>query len=511
MKWSDGKPFTSEDVMFPWNDVTLYSPDPEVKPSDLFPTAQFVGGEAFEFDAVDDYTVVIRTAAPYTDFDMKLYQWLPLPLPVHFLEQFHPKYAESDKDPTEMWQDFQNIYASRLNLDKPVIGPWIPDTVKEGDSMTMKRNPYYWKVDPEGKQLPYVNGMRSIYIKDHQVFILRAVAGEIDWDEWGVTDPVMFQNQQQGNYTMLPKGDYYAVFKPMLAWISETYRNPDSSPEDKKLADLLVNEKFLEALQLGLDNEQLTSAFAGPDIADFIGLPLSHSRLTRGLGVGADPRSDYLWEWLKEWQRFDPEEANVILDELELKVGSDGYRHYPDGTRLDLTVGIFTDRAEAEVHEMAVLSWEENLKIRVLVERNTWSGAVVPWWVQGGIPLLSSFDIDRVWNLSLDMRTLYQYPIYDWVASGGEKGIEPHPKVKDTWLELYELQKEQVKTTDPDKKYELALEATELTLKNHVSLPLMFAGRSNSVYAHNRVQNGVVWPAWGGVNWVRWEQRWIKE
>ena len=101
---------------------------------------------------------------------------------------------------------------------------------------------------------------------------LQLAAGEYDWHAMGPpVDAVLFQQQQNGNYRLIkPPGwhNHWVFIKRKLAWITNALENPQNENDDK-LAALLLNDDFLQALQLGIDNEQLMRAFTTPELYEF--------------------------------------------------------------------------------------------------------------------------------------------------------------------------------------------------------------------------------------------------
>ncbi len=90
----------------------------------------------------------------------------PTTYPRHYLEQFHPKYnaeaeARAKAGGAESWvQNFHSKADAWRNPDIPRLNPWIvTQGIGQGDGAKViaKRNPYYFKVDPEGNQLPYID------------------------------------------------------------------------------------------------------------------------------------------------------------------------------------------------------------------------------------------------------------------------------------------------------------------------------------------------------------------
>jgi peptide/nickel transport system substrate-binding protein len=517
LKWSDGHEVTSEDVLFNLNDIQLYSPEPEVKAEDLYPSSMRIGGSPAKVSAVDDYTIMIRTAVPWADY-FALANWHAVnkPRPAHYLKQFHPRYNEALADnATEAWEEFGDVHLAYTNPDRPSLGPWIADTVNEGDFMTLQRNPFYWKTDIEGRQLPYADQLRITYVKDAEVLKLQLAGGQYDWGGMSFNpDTVLYQQQEAGNYSLVPgeNSQYWVGLKINHAWLAIDH----DDPQEQKLVELLRNFDFLKAMQLGIDNQLSMAAFVGPELAEFTAVTEGHPLLQTGLPVGmntADPRVQKLWDFMDDWMRYDPEEANRLLDALGLNRGDDGLRTYPDGSPIEITAGIFSDWEPAgEVSRQQIAKWEKELGIKIYVESQTWSAAARKWYGREAIAIVDYGTGWYDWALTLQLGGLYQYPLRDWVLSDGATGLEPIPELKEHWLKLKELADASATTSDQDEKMDLAIQATEIAIYNHLDAAWFFGAQDRRWYRHNRIVNNP-----GGVpigyirEWTRMEQWWINE
>ena len=146
-KWSDGVPFTTEDIMFYWEDHVL---DPNVSP--LFGTTQETFGPGTTLEAIDDFTIAWTFAAAFPEqylYEMAYGNFCPGP--AHIFKPLHPRY-----NPATTYDQYVNaIPAEYMNL--PVMGAWVPVTYRPDDIIVLRRNPYYWKVDENGNQLPYLD------------------------------------------------------------------------------------------------------------------------------------------------------------------------------------------------------------------------------------------------------------------------------------------------------------------------------------------------------------------
>jgi peptide/nickel transport system substrate-binding protein len=147
-KWSDGVPFTAEDVMFYWQDNIS---DPNVKPLNSGGPDSFGVGTTLE--KVDDYTVkwTFKEAFPKQYLYTMAYGGF-CPLPAHILKPQHPKYSSNT------YEQYTNAFPAEF-MNFPVMGAWVPVEYRADDIVVLRRNPYYWKVDENGNQLPYLDEM----------------------------------------------------------------------------------------------------------------------------------------------------------------------------------------------------------------------------------------------------------------------------------------------------------------------------------------------------------------
>ena len=147
-KWSDGDPFDTEDIDFFWNDIIQNA---EVTPLNGATPTTF--GDGTTLTILDDYTfrMDFQTAFP----EQVLYNMAYgnfCPGPSHVLKPQHPSYSDNTM------QEFINAFPPE-DVGFPVMGAWVPVEYRADDVIVLRRNPYYWKVDETGQQLPYLNEM----------------------------------------------------------------------------------------------------------------------------------------------------------------------------------------------------------------------------------------------------------------------------------------------------------------------------------------------------------------
>lgn len=158
VRWSDGEPFTADDIVFAFQSVLL---NPEIRRS--APLWLRSGGEVAALEKVNDYTVVFRFKAANGLFLLRLANNAGSDLtryPRHYLEQFQPEFnadieALVAREGYTSWVDLFNARVDLRNLELPVLSAW--QLVEVGETLVAERNPYYWKIDTNFNQLPYID------------------------------------------------------------------------------------------------------------------------------------------------------------------------------------------------------------------------------------------------------------------------------------------------------------------------------------------------------------------
>ena len=336
MKWSDGALLTAADFDFWWNHVNL---NDTLSPS---PRPEFViNGEVGEFEVVDDLTVQWTFVAPHANLPGLLSHWvgsqMPRWMPRHYLEQFHADFADEDELNAAIadagFSTWDELFNNRVNVqyglhfnnvDLPVLLPFKTSRAMELNIMVADRNPYYWKVDPDGKQLPYINEIILTNYEGPDVRDAAIAAGEMNWvntDTTFTNFPLYQQNAEAGNYEV-------------RLW--QTSRSAEHTimfnhhVKDEVLREIFSDIRFKQAMSHAIDRQTIANV------------------VYQGFGVPAQvqmiPGSRYrVEEYVTRYTEYDPETAASLLDEVGLAVGDDGMRMRPDGEpliiRLDIQIG----------------------------------------------------------------------------------------------------------------------------------------------------------------------------
>jgi peptide/nickel transport system substrate-binding protein len=348
-KWSDGQPFTTEDFRYWFEDV---AEDPDLSPSGL-PVAMLPNGERPKFEVLDAQTVRFTWSRPNPLFLPALAGPDPMFIycPARYLKQFHKKYADK-KTLDELvkqaglrnWSALHNkldVMYRNDNPDLPSLEPWILKTKLPSDRIVFERNPYYYRVDGAGHQLPYID--RIVFsIANSKIIPAKAGAGESD---------LQARYLSFDDYTFLKAGEETNGYKVRL-WRtgpgSQLALYPNLNVEDPVWRGLLRDVRFRQALSLATNRHEINQAI-------FFGLAIE------GQNTVLPESPLYRPEYRDQWADFDPKEANRLLDLIGLKRhGEGGMRQLPDGRPLDIIVENSGESTEqSDVLELIRDSWRQ--------------------------------------------------------------------------------------------------------------------------------------------------------
>lgn len=445
MRWSDGTPATADDFMFWWEDII----NNEDIVADV-PTVWRPGGEPMGVSKIDDYTIEFTFAEPYRFFkyylgDLAVRQ-MPL-RPRHYLEQFHIDYnpnatalaVEAGFDEWyELFVDMGGgVEPQYHQLDgMPTLFPWV--TVEYRPEIWVgERNPYYFRVDPEGKQLPYIDRVVVEISTNVEVQTGKAVAGQVDYSAVALsfTDiPLLRESEAAGGFTAhlwdVPMGAMPSIL------INQAY------PEDRDpvLREIFQDVRFRRALSMAIDREEANRvAYFG------VSYPTQATVLPGSRWDSPEVRN--------AWAEYDVAAANALLDDMGLRWDSNRqWRLRPDGERLSVvieTIDVGAIRGYSRIMPLIKEYWDaigvqtilNQIEPGLFGPRLTASELQVTMW---GIDTFNdlSFQILGPWIIpgtSYGGTTWHAFPWHQWVVSDGRQGEEPPPEVmrmRELWLEM---------------------------------------------------------------------------
>ncbi len=323
LKWSDGEPFTADDIMYWYNDELL---NKEITP--VFPAWLAPAGEQVKVEKVDNYTVKFRFKRPYSLFlEYIATRNASFAAPKHYLQQFHPKYAPMDKimeqAKKEGFDAWYKLYGNRADLysnyNLPRLTSWIVSAPPTPTRIIIERNPYYWKVDTAGNQLPYIDRIAFDLVQSTEMITLKAVQGELDMQErnLAITDfTLLMENREKGDYQVY---QWDGGETGSAVFFNQNYT------KDKFIANLLRDIRFRTALSLAINRDEVSQLM-------FLGKATPPYTIFPKESMQSDPAIRKLYE-------YNVSEANKLLDSMGLtKKDKDGFRLRPDGKPIQLTI-----------------------------------------------------------------------------------------------------------------------------------------------------------------------------
>ena len=346
-RWSDGKPFTSEDFRYFWEDVA--------NNKDLSPTGPekrlTVDGKLPKVSYPDAATVVYEWHAPNPGFVSALAGPTPLVLyrPAHYMRAFHAHYADATalaqsarRANARNWAQLHNRLDNlnrNDNPDLPTLDPWVVRTRAPADRFVFERNPFYHRVDENGRQLPYVDRL-IMNVADSKILAAKTGSGESDLQARGLTF---------ANYTFLRQAGKRNDFEARL-WNTAKGAHialyPNLNASDPMWRSLLRDVRFRRALSLAINRREVNQVV-------YFGLAVEGANTL----LPASPL--YQARYRNAWSGFDLAQANRLLDEIGLtKRDARGVRLLPDGKPLEIVVETAgEDSEQIDVLELIHDSW----------------------------------------------------------------------------------------------------------------------------------------------------------
>lgn len=440
MRWSDGHPFTANDIQW-WYDEIIRSdlrdaPAGVAGMNTLTDTITAVDDTTLRFDFAQPNPLFLLTSRGFAGGEVSSWERTA----PHYYEQFHPKF-----NPVE-GQDAQAAFLEMIDTmrlprfledpSRPVLWAWRPSEYQEGQLARLERNPYFWSVDRQGRQLPYIDYVENFLLgdADAEVIKLKLLAGETNFERrvTSVADvPLLRENEEQANldviFTVKPEGSQQGIkFNP--------------AHPDEQMAALIDQADFRRALSLAVNRDAINeTAYFG------LGRP----------GHGFSMSGEFNPDVDEAWAAFDPEQASALLDSIGLdQRDAEGFRTFPNGDSLTFVLMFRPGWHPGgnETAEIAIEGWNniglrsqaQPVEARTLTERYE-SGdydAVIDPWVGG------------VWDQDLRYGTgVCRWAKLNcawWQSQGSETpaGVEPTGDV----LRLFELEDLIRTTIDEDER-----------------------------------------------------------
>ncbi|KQX05936.1 alpha-galactoside-binding protein [Ensifer sp. Root423] len=347
-KWSDGDLFDADDVMFYWEDNVL---DPSVTPLNGATPETFGAGTTLK--KIDQYTVewTFKEAFPRQHLYAMAYGTF-CPGPSHILKAKHPKYAGTTYD------QYKNAFPPEY-MNIPVMGAWVPVAYRPDDIIVLRRNPYYWKVDEAGNQLPYINELhyKLSTWADRDV---QAIAGSADLSNLEQPENFVESLKRAAQDTAparLAFGPRLIGYNLHMNFSANGWGEPDERAQ--AVRELNRNEDFRKAVTMAVDRKKLGEALVkGPFTAIYPG----------GLSSG----TSFYDRESTVYYPFDLDGAKALLEKAGLKdTDGNGFVNFADGKAggKDVEIVLLIDNSYATDRNLAegLIGQMEKLGLRVVL------------------------------------------------------------------------------------------------------------------------------------------------
>jgi len=484
VRWSDGSPFTTADIAFAYDDLLK-------NPEWLGARPDYIANpEDTEIEVIDDFTFKVHLAVPNGLYIFQLTNVDGTQIAIFnkaYCSQFHPDYNPRANDDAVAagladWRALieQNCPemggANRwMNPDRPTLEAWVvqspPDATAEFSIFT--RNPYYFKVDTEGNQLPYLDRLNFSLSNEREDMILRAMNGEVDFQDRHINaltqKSVYLENAAIGGYHLVDQ--IPSAMNTMVLMFNQEVADP-------VLREIFTQRDFRVAMSFATDRQEIIDAV-------YVGV---------GQPYQAAPRPEsrfYDEEYATQYLEYDPDRANQMLDALGLaERDGDGFRLRPDGSRLRINVETFDTARPDWVDQLEVIKqqWTRvgiELDVRVidrnLVDEHREANLheMQIWGGDGGLDVIA----DPRYYMVSSSESAFGVPWYNWLwndptAAGS---IEPPASVQ----EQKALYDQLFQTPTPEGQDELMRQILAIGRDNFYVMGISLAPRGYAVVRDN--------------------------
>jgi peptide/nickel transport system substrate-binding protein len=431
-KWSDGQPFTADDVVFFFEDI--------IQNKELNPETTAEWGVNVHAKALDETHVQLTFDQP--DPGLLTYMatsgsYFSTFAPAHFFKKFMPKYNPKAADDAKAagfddWKKwFANYYqkyhddgtVTAAALEVPTLEAHVIEIAPDTEQRVFKANPYFFKVDSMGQQLPYIDRVHERFL-NADLQVLAILNGEIDFKAQGnelASYPTLKENEGKGGYdVLLPAGSIGTSFA-----FNITHSDP-------KLRAVYGDLRFRQAVSHAINREEMNQVL-------YFGLGSPSQALPADLSFSTPEDQAYMTE-------YDVAKANALLDEMGMKKGADGMRTFPDGSPFTILWEYSSQFAGPEFVKLMsdylkAIGLNVNAKeVTSEASRDNAKAARSDINMEWDVP----YEPTLVANVNLyvpyysDISPLFGVKWKQWYNTGGKEGEEPPAWAK----EMFDLAKE---------------------------------------------------------------------
>lgn len=359
MKWSDGTPFTAGDCVFYYNYVLVTEVDSATGKVTKSNTTKYYNWymstdpadgilKPAQVRYVDDYTFTITLYSPKPTLLQNICidnKWMFCPKDwakdliavdtskPHWSGETDLKLIGGDslvtvteeealanakaKSSLYDFADYTTLcsemhYRYWKYAGRPSLRPWNITSAQTETTLVFERNPYYWKVDKDGRQLPYVDSLEFV-VMDESLYAQEIMAGNIDFVGFGNNEIVTYKaGESSGTYSI--KTMISPAWSCATLELNQTYK-------DSQYAALFSEIDFRHALSIAVDREEMNNV-------------LYNGLATPAQFAAPEGTGDYVEGAPEKWTEYDVAAANALLDGIDMistELNADGFRTFVGG------------------------------------------------------------------------------------------------------------------------------------------------------------------------------------
>jgi peptide/nickel transport system substrate-binding protein len=351
--------------------------------------------------------------------------------PAHYLKQFHASYNPNAANLAKQagmpnWQTLFKAKNFPFDPARPTVSAWVfKDAFGVGSQVRAERNPYYWKVDPQGRQLPYLDSVVFQVLSDPQVELAAAANGQLDIHarliNTAQNKPVLAAGRNKGKYHFFEVDTSF--MNQALLMLNQTCKDPVKRA-------IFRNKNFRIGLSYAINRtEIINSVYAG-----------------QGVPWQAAPKKTSPWydpKMATQYTQYNPKLANQYLDQAGYPL-KNGSRIGPDGKPISFTIITANDYPDAAADVQYLKRYfnavgididNDNVAETLFFQRVTAGDHDAAIWQGDGgdNPILYPYRYVPLASRASNFATQWAL----WYETKGKSGEEPPLGVKN-WMTLYQ-------------------------------------------------------------------------
>ena len=500
MKWSDGEPFTAEDCVWFYNAVCLNKVDGKGVRS----CHKDANGDPAVVEKVDDTTFTVTFGTPKYDFvealtvDLKWHY-----APKHVFEKMVDLVIESkgmeDGDAKTAKEaealaaaqeicgvEFSDIGKAGKEMlyyfwnypGIPTLNPFVlsneagKNSIK-GEYYEFVRNPYYWKVDAKGQQLPYMDKIVYTTVQNETQTLMLLLDGTVDYQTIAVQDAPTVLDAESTSGTKINLYQWAPTY-----WGSGAYQlHLNLGIADEQKNALFNNPDFRQALSIAVDRVEMAAT-------------LTNNWNEPGQAAPQEGALGYSEEWANQWTEYDPAKAQTLLESAGLTKGSDGFYAFADGTKFELNIVSVADSGAGTTYEFLKKYFNA---VGINCNFNDYDRSVVDNDLMAGSIECMLFPVTPIGDISIALKPNSMIPgsatNVAWYGTMNEETATGDLKA------LIDLKQKLDETGDPDARAQIVNDMMALHQKNQWTIG--YIAEAPAIHAVNaRIHNfpdGLVW------------------